>query len=180
MELENVGGLNPEPIAGFTTTMYYALRSDFETVAEPPAFDAVGGYATKAKCVGEHVFKTGKFFNTIEIVPDTGKIETTSIGERKRKLSQNAFTAQISGSEDVVLGFMRMVKNADFVVLVQENGGNMRQFGSQLLKGWFDSLAHTGEEAVEGNNSCTFTVMDKQKWPAPIYTGDIQIAPTQP
>lgn len=181
LELENIGASNPEPISGVTTTMYYALRSDLETVAEPPTYTAVGKYTTKSSCVGEHVFKAGKGFATIKIINETGKVESTYLGERKRRLFANAFTAQIAGTDEEVLGFMRMVKNEDFIGLVEEVGsGNFRQFGSQRLSAEFSALSAVIEEALEGNNSCTFTLSDKQKWPAPVYKGDITTLPVVP
>lgn len=178
LELENIGSSNPEPISGITTTMYYALRSNFTKVAEPPAFDAVGGVATKAACVGDHEFAQGKGFNTIKLVVETGKVESATLGERKRRLYQNTFTGQIAGTNEEVLGFMRMVKNEDFIVLVEEVGsGNIRQFGSARLSAEFSTMSAVIEEAVEGNNSLTITITDKQKWPAPVYGGDIVTLP---
>lgn len=181
MQLENIGSSNPEPISGLAVLVYYALRKDFKTVAEPPAFDAVGGFETKAAIATDHEFLEGKGFHTLTMVTETGKIETTPLGERKRKLSTNTLTGQIAGSEKAVLGFMRMVKNEDFIVLVKEVGSkNYRQLGSADLYAEFTNLTHTIEEAVEGNNALAFTIADKQKWPAPVYEGEIITLPIIP
>lgn len=176
--LEDIGGASCEPVSGLDTVMYIAPKADFATMADPPAFDAEGTLASKVTIATAHTFAEGKGFTKLKVVTETGTINTTMIGEKKRRLFQNELTAQIAGSEASVLGFMRMVKNGDFIVLVEEVGtGNIRQFGSNQFAAEFTALTQAIEGTVEGNNSLTFTVQDKQKWPAPVYTGDITEMP---
>jgi hypothetical protein len=175
---EDVGGESCEPVGGINIDIYYALRSDFETVIDPPAFGAAGTYATKAAIATAHTFKPGKGFNKITVASKTGTIKSTGSGERKRKGFTNEFVGQIQGSEAVVLGFMRMVKNADYIVLAEEAGsGRLRQLGSSRSFAEFTALEHSIEADMLGNNACTFTIQDTQLWPAPIYSGTVTQEP---
>jgi hypothetical protein len=179
--IENIGASSPEPISGLGFLIHYALRSDFTTVQEPPAFEAVGNFATKVTIEGDHVFAAGKGFNTIKFITESGAIETSPLGEKKRKIFKNTLTGSVAGSEAEVLGFMRMVKNEDFVVLFEELGTrNVRQIGSQLFPAEFEVLTHTLEALAEGNNALAITISDKQKWPAPVYKGEITTLPIVP
>jgi len=175
---EDVGGESCEPVGGINIDIYYALRSDFETVVDPPAFGAVGAYATKAAIATAHTFKDGKGFNKITVASKTGTIKSTMGGERKRRVYVNELAGQIQGSEAVVLGFMRMVKNADYIVLAEEAGsGRLRQLGSNRSFAEFTALEQSIEAEMTGNNACSFTIQDTQLWPSPIYSGTLEMAP---
>lgn len=181
--LEDVTGESCEPTSGMAMIVYYALHSDFTTIQDPPNICGIttATFATAAAITADHVFKAGKGFNKIKVVSETGTVVAAPLGERKRKVFQNTFTAQKAGSESEVLGMMRIVKNGEYIVLVEEAGsGRVRQIGSSRMPAEFSDLTHTIEPAFEGNNSLAFSIQDKQKWPAPIYSGDIVTLPITP
>lgn len=179
--LDNIGGASCEPIGGIAAKMYFALHSDFATITDPKELcgDSGDAAATLAELVTiaaipGHTFKATKKFAVLDIVLETGELTTTQIGEKARRLFQNQIVAQVAGSADTLLGFMRLIKNQQLIVLVEEVGsGNIRQFGSKRLPAWIEAQEHKIEATLEGNNSLTITIMDKQKYPAPIYLGDI-------
>ncbi len=178
--LEDVGVASCEPMAGVATEVLYAERGDFETVLDPKSLCGTGAAATLDElaeiAVAGHTFKVGKKWNKLTMVAETGEITTTQIGEKKRRLFENQVSVQIAGSSSKLLGWMRWAKNKDLIVLVREVGtGNYRQFGSDLLSAWTESQEHKLEAAAEGNNSTTVVVKDKQKWPAPVYKGDVML-----
>lgn len=179
--LDNITGEVCEPIGGIAAKLHYAFHSDFDVISDPK--ELCGESADAAATLEElatisdtpgHTLKAGKKFNTLDIVLETGEVTTTQIGEKKRRLFQNQIMGQVAGSGAKLLGFMRLIKNKDLIVLVEEVGsGNIRQFGSKRLPAWIEAQEHKIEATLEGNNSLTITIMDKQKHPAPIYLGDI-------
>lgn len=179
--LDNIGGESCEPVGGIAAKMMFAFRDDFEIVTDPK--DLCGDSANSAATLSElvvipatpgHTLKTGKKWNAYDIVLETGEVTTTQIGEKKRRLFQNQVVFQMAGSAPSLLGFMRLVKNKDLIILFQEIGSkSWRQLGSDALSAWIEGQEHKIEATLEGNNSATFTMMDKQKWPAAIYLGDI-------
>lgn len=178
--LDNITGEVCEPVGGIAGKIYFAEHSDFTTITDPKELcgDSADAAATLAELVTTPanglVLKAGKKFNVLDIVLETGEVTTTQIGEKKRRLFQNQIVGQVAGSGANLLGFMRLIKNKDLVVLVEEVGsGNIRQFGSNRLPAWIEAQEQKIEATLEGNNSLTITVMDKQKFPAPIYAGDI-------
>ena len=181
LALEDIGGESCEPVGGLAATAYIALHSDFETINDPADIcgdnlgadlDAVGSIAA------DHVFKADKGFVKLKCIPETGNIQSTLIGERRRRLFQNQLVIEIEGSEANMLGFLRNIKNADLVILVEEYGsGRIRQFGSDRLGAWLDGIDSLIEAVIEGKNSATVTMIDKQKWVAPVYKGTITEKP---
>lgn len=183
LALENIGGESCEPIAGIAGEVYYAKRSDFETLVDPKDLCGENEAETLEELIvipatPGHKLKVGKKFNKLNSVLETGEVTTTQIGEKKRRLFENQISIQIAGSHATLLAYMRWIKNQDLVFFAKEAGtGNLRQFGSSLLPAWVESQEHKIEATLEGNNSLTLVIKDKQKWPAPIYKGDIVLVP---
>lgn len=182
--LEDVGGVSCEPMAGVSTEVFYAERSDFESMIDPKNLCGVDAAATLDE-LGEiaapgHVFKAGKKWNKLTTVQETGEVTSTQIGDNKKvRLFENQIAIQIAGSSSKLKGWMRWAKSKDLIFLVREVGsGNYIQFGSDLLPAWIDAQEHKIEAVAEGNNAVTVTIKDKQKWVAPIYKGDIVVVAT--
>ena len=178
--LDNIGGASCEPMGGIEAIVYFAEHSDFETIVDPKELcgDSVNAAATLEELVTipspGHTFKPGKKWNKLNVVLETGEITSTQIGEKGRRLFQNQLTFQVAGSDPTILGLQRLLKNKKLMCLVTEVGsGQVRQFGSKRLPAWIESQEHKVEATLEGNNAATFTIMDKQKGPAPIYKGDV-------
>lgn len=178
--LEDVGVASCEPMAAIATEVLFAERADFETVVDPKSMCGTGAAATLDELAEipspGHVLKAGKKLNKLTTVQETGEVTTTQIGEKKRRLFENQVSIQVAGSSSKLLGFMRWAKNRDLIFLVREVGtGNYRQFGSNLLPAWTESQEHKIEANAEGNVSATIVIKDKQKYPAPIYKGDVTV-----
>lgn len=182
IQLEDIGMEVCEPTGGLTPKMWFALHKDFQTIVDPKDICGTVTADTFEELVEipapGHTFIEGKFFHKASLVSETGAITTSLLGEKKRRLFQNSLAVTISGSDSQLLGFLRWIKNQDLVILVEEFGsGNMRQFGSKRLPAWVEGIESAIEAVIEGNNSVTITINDKQKWPASVYLGDVAEAP---
>ena len=169
--LMDLDGTSCEPEGGISATVLIAPVKDFTVIGEPPPtledYETLGELATVSAA---HTFPVGKGFSQIESIQEISTLKCTGIGETERKLYQNEAMFKVSGSKADVLGFMRLVKNGRFIVLMEEAGsGNLRQIGTKLKPARFTAIESNIEAAAEGDNSVTFTIQDKQKWPAPIY-----------
>ncbi|RZJ92024.1 MAG: hypothetical protein EOO20_03260 [Chryseobacterium sp.] len=178
ISLVDIGGESAEPVAGFATDVLICPIVDLTTIIDPPAFDAAGDPDTKANIIGPHIAAATKGFTKIITVVETNTIKTTFIGGTGGQLFQNEAQITIAGSNAAILGFLRMVKNMTFIALLEEFGsGNLRQMGSKRMPARFTGLDAAIEAASEGRNNVVLTITDKQKWPAPIYTGDVPMKP---
>jgi len=183
LTLENIGGASAEPISGLAVDMYYGLHADFSSIEDPKDLDGLTTASTFAELVEipatpGHIMTTGKQLFKISAILETGGVKSPMIGEKGRRLYQNEATLEIAGSKPELLGFLRWIKNQKLIFFVEEFGsGQIRQLGSKRLAAWVEGVEHAIEAAVEGKNSVTITVMDKQKWPAAIYKGALQLAP---
>jgi hypothetical protein len=102
------------------------------------------------------------------------------IGNSGSQLFQNEFVIEIAGSSAELLGYLRLVKNLRFLLQVEEVGNsNIRQLGSKRFPARFTGIEQAIEAAMEGKNSVTLTVQDKQKWPAPVYKGTVPMQPAE-
>lgn len=103
------------------------------------------------------------------------------VGEKGRRLFENELVVEVGGSDADLLGFLRWIKNQKLVFNVVEFGtGNVRQLGSKRMPAWVEGIEHAIEAVIEGKNSVTLTLKDKQKWPASIYKGALQLTPVTP
>lgn len=184
VDLEDLGGESQEPIAGLATRVWYARKSDFETIVDTKKIEdedpdnVAKSYAELMEIIENHTFKTTKCFKTIDFVQETGEIKTKSIGPKGGKLFENEVTIQLAGSGADRLGLLRVLKNGDLIVLVEEVGsGNIRQFGWSKYGAEASNLEHEITAALEGNNSSKITFKDKNLGPASIYKGEISVVP---
>jgi len=179
--LNNIGGENCEPVAGIAATVHIAPIKDFTVIGEPPAdMETYTDPSALAVVTAAHTFPTGKGFTTLDGIEETGAVEVSFIGNPGGQLFQNQLTVVLRGDSKKLAGYMRLFKNMRFVALATEVGsGTIRQFGSKLMPARFSGIAEAIEAAMEGSNTVTFTIVDKQKWPAAIYpdTFDITLKP---
>lgn len=181
--VEDIGQEVCEPVSGIATKVYYSLHSDYDTIVDPA--DICGenegtDFASLVEIPASpgHTLKSEKRMYQIDIVEETGTVKSTMIGGKKRRLFQNEVAITIAGSDTKLLGFLRWIKNQSLVFFVEEFGtGNLRQLGSSKLASWVEGIEHAIEAVIEGNNSVTITLVDKQKWPAAVYLGDVVLEP---
>lgn len=184
LDLEDLGGESAEPIAGLATRAWYARHSDFETIVDTKRMEdldpanVAGSYEELMEINDDHVFKTGKCFNTIDFIQETGEVKCKTIGAKGGKLFENDVTIELAGSSSKLLGFLRAIKNDKLIVLVEEIGtGNVRQLGFSKYAAVADGLDHELAALVEGKNSAKVTFKDKNFGPASIYNGTISVTP---
>jgi len=177
INLVNVGADSCEPVAGLSSEVLIAPIKDFTVIGEPPpTLDAYVNVADLATVTTAHTFPVGKGFTSINGVEETGNIKTTMIGDNEGHLFQNEAVMEVRGSSAELLGYLRLVKNLRFIAMLTEIGtGNVRQMGSKLMPARFSGIEAAIEAAMEGKNSVTITMMDKQKWPAPVYPAGFAI-----
>lgn len=178
IKLENVGSESCEPVGGLTVEVHIAPVKDFTAVQEPPSLEGYTSLESLVTVAAAHTFPDGKGFSVIEGVEETGTLKSTMIGNPGSQMFQNELVIEVAGSTAKLLGFLRVAKNLRFVALAEEGGsGNQRQLGSKRSPARFTGIEAAIEAAREGKNAVTLTIQDKQKWPAPIYTGAIVLKP---
>lgn len=178
--LEDIGQEVCEPVAGLSQ-VYYSLYGEYTSIQDPKDICGTVPASTFAELVEihatpGHVMATGKKIHSLKFVTETGTIKSTMIGNKKNRLFENELAVEISGSDADLLGFLRWIKNQDLIFNIVEFGsGNVRQLGSSRLPAWVEGIEHAIEAVIEGKNSVTITLKDKQKWPASIYKGTLQL-----
>ncbi|MCO6501345.1 MAG: hypothetical protein J5I47_13350 [Vicingus serpentipes] len=169
---DNVGGIRHTEIY-FAATDWFADNG----IKKPSTHLGATSLEDLATISTSHVLLTGYGFMKITATPKTGNVESTLAGEDDGKVSNNKFTFMKPGSKAEVLGFQRKFQNRDGIWLVKEVDGQIRQIGSEEIPARMASVTNTlGGGGYDGKKGSTFEIEDFNAAPAPVYTGDIQLA----
>jgi hypothetical protein len=181
--LEDIGGESCEPVSGLAIDVYYALHSDYASIEDPKDLCGLLGAQNFAELVEisaapGHIFKPTKHLFKMETITESGSLKTKMIGDKGRHLFENSLEIELSGSSASLLGFLRWIKNQRFVFMCEEFGtGQIRQLGSKRMGAIVEGIDTAIEATVEGKNAVKLILKDKQKWPAAIYKGNLQLTP---
>lgn len=185
IKVEKIGGGDAEVSGAFShSELYVGFLENFDTLTEPKPRSGTAAAATLEELVSistDHVFATGFGFTKIKCIAETVGLETAQIGDpTKSPVQENKLTVQILGSTAEILGFKRLIKGRDLIVLATEfDSGQLRQIGSAKYAGKLLESSSKIEPAVEGENTTTLVFSDKQLYDAPIYEATLPI-PLQP
>jgi len=163
---ENAAGVSPVEI--------YAVRvSDCLTIAEPPALGTATSLAAAATIATAHTFAVGKGFFKINILPETGVVETTNEGEKGAKTNTNTFGGTLPGVNARNLGFIRKYQNVGMIFIVTQINGDKRQIGSKNSPAYLTEAPGTTGIKAGDINGIPVKFTDVQMYPAPIYASTI-------
>lgn len=189
INVESIGGSNCETSGGFVDSeVYVGFLENFATLSEPKELCDTNVPANVANNVEElvtinstHSFKPGFGFIKIKAIAETVGLEVNQIGEAKLSpVQENKLTIQILGSKAKILGFKRLCKGRDLIVLaIEHTSGQTRQIGSAKYAGRLLESSSKIEATLDGENTTTLMFGDKQKYDAPIYKGTIHRQPVE-
>ncbi len=167
-EGDNQGGIRHEFIL-------VADLDDMSTVSEPASMDAASTFAELATISVDHVFDQNGFMK-IKATYEEGDLECAMAGEMDGKVFNNKLSFSIPGQAADHLGFKRWAKDRDLICLVQDKAGVYRQIGSIATPARFEEVTGSlGGGGSQGKKGTSFVISDHQPYPAPIYTGAIQL-----
>jgi len=163
---ENPAGISPVEI-------YAARVIDFETIIKPAALGVATTLELAGSIVDPHAFPAGKGFFKINILPDTGSVETTNEGEKGSKTNTNVFSGTLPGNSARNIGFIRKYQNVGMIFLVKQINGEIRQIGSEDSPAYLTEASGTTGLKAGDINGMPVKFADVQSYPAPVYTGTI-------
>ncbi len=165
---------NDEIASGVSETEIYGARiSDFEEIKTIPALSAASTFAEAATISETHTFKAGKGFHKLNILPDTGNVESQSVGNKGAKSVNNRFSGTLPGTSARNKGYHRAVKNAGMIFIVKTRTGENVQIGSLAGPAYFEEFTPNTGTAPEDVNGIPFVISAIDKVAAPVYTGTI-------
>lgn len=163
-----------ETAAGVSPVSIWAGRvSDFLAIIKPPALSAALTLGEAATITGPHTFTPPKGFFKINILPDTGLVESTNEGEKGSKTNTNSFSGTLPGITARNLGFVRKYQNVGMIFLVTQTDGIIRQIGSEVQPAFLSEASGTTGQKAGDVNGIPVKFTDTQAYQAPIYSGTI-------
>lgn len=184
IKVEKIGATDVEVQGGFSNTeIYIGFLENFILLTEPKertGTDAAANLTELITITADHTFKEGFGFTKIAAIEETVSLECTQAGNPTMSTTSiNKLTVQLLGSGTEVLGFKRLCRGRQLIILANEQAtGNLRQIGSAKYAGQMIESSSKIDALAEGDNAVTFVFQDKQKYDAPIYTGIITPQPT--
>lgn len=177
MSLENTALLDvdwpdgSENIGGTAEKFWFAPKSHFAKGGIPEVSAAPASIADAATVNGSgFVFKTGRGWNTMHVITDTGGINCEPQGERSGKSFLNKYAYIHPGNKAAALGFCRYANNTSMIMVVQEADGTFRQMGSELFGVTFDVINPTTGNATAERKQISVECSYPSVSPAPIIT----------
>ena len=155
------------------TEIYAAFVADFDTISAPPALSAGTSYAELVTIPAAHTFTAPKGFFKLNVLPDTGLVESALVGNKGSKSYTNSFAGTLSGTSARNKGFGRKAKNAPMIFVVKLTNGERVQIGSETRPAYFEEFNPTSGATAEDVNGTAFKISDTQPYPAPIYAQTI-------
>ena len=173
--VENLDYCPTDEIAPGTseTDIYIAFKKDIDSIAEPPAMDVATSFEQAATISGTHAFSGGNGFFKVSILPDTGQVDSTGVGEKGAKSFQNSFSGTLPGTSKRNKGFARKAKNLAMIVLVKTATGEYVQLGSGKRGAFLETFDPSTGAKAEDVNGIPFVIQDIQPYCAPVYEGSI-------
>ena len=184
IKVEQISGTGScEVTGGFSNTeISVGFLENLENLTEPKPRCGPGAGATLEELIeinATHTFKAGFGFTKIKAILETVGLESNQIGTAtKSPAVENKLTVQVKGSLPEILGYDRLIRGRDLIVIAPEfASGNKRQIGSAKFAAQLSEAPSVIEATIDGENITTWVFMDKQTYKAPIYNGDITEQP---
>lgn len=173
--LENIDFCPTDEIAAGVSEVeiYAAPVSSFDSIIAPPALNVATTLDAAATITGPHTFTAPAGFFKLNILPDTGLVESAMVGEKGSKSFANSFSGTLPGNSARNLGFGRKFKNVGMIFLVKQTNGEVRQIGSAVKPAYMEEYNGTSGAKAEDINGIPYKFSDVQAYPAPIYSGVI-------
>jgi len=124
-----------------------------------------------AVLIGDYIPKPYCSFKKLNISNDTGKVDDKKLDLIDHNTYESEYGFMLSRINAETIGFQRVAPTSRFIVLVEENSGNLRSLGFKNFPALISSNASTGTASAQ--KSITFNVLSRQPGPAPIYMGGI-------
>lgn len=159
---EQVGGTS-------NTQIWYCAHRDFTTIAEPPALDVAVSYEEAATIATAHTFTAPKGFKKLEVLPDTGVVESAIEGETGSKSVSNSFGGTLPGVSARNAGWFRKHKNLGMIFIVTERNGVKKQIGSKVNPAYISEASASSGLKSADVNGIPFKITDVQAYLAPVY-----------
>ena len=154
--------------------VYVAAVSDFVTIEKPADLKTGLTLEDIATIKAAHVFKAGRGFHKVQLSPDSGKVESTNVGEKGFLNLENSFTGMVQGTGPKVAGWVRKYKNIPLIVVVKEKSGNIKQIGSDLSGAYVSEINATSGAAAGDKKGTTVKIAAIQGYMAPEYAAAIE------
>jgi len=163
-----------EVVAGISPVAIYACPvKDFTEIQKPKALNVAVSLEEAGTIDGSHTFTAPKGFFKIDILPDTGLVESANEGEKGAKSNTNSFSGTLAGTDAKKVGFIRKYQNQPMIFIVTENDGTKKQIGSEVSPAYMSEGSQNSGQKAGDVKGTVVKFTDVQAYPAPVYTGTI-------
>ena len=167
---------DPNP-AGIKSKIYLASAGD---VTNSPKLKSdmtpAGTNAGDGATIGEvYTMASGKLFKEFTIIPLSGEVTDTLVGEVGGKTFESTFDFMIAGTKADQLEFAKCIANGCLIAIVPEKSGQRRVLGDKDDHAFVESIVlKTGKKGGDVRAG-TYQIKSVQGYPAPVYDAALAI-----
>lgn len=157
------------------TRVLYAVKSDFTTLAEPPASPST--QAEKVTISTNHAFAEGNGFREAWVNLDTSKLDLEISGSRYSKSGKAKLSMMIPGDSANISAFVQ--DDPELIILVQQNpcqSGAYWQIGTKCQGANIAAGAKWTSGAQEGDDMGWEIPIEANQSSVLYYTGTVTMA----
>lgn len=181
MDLGNITESCKTNTAGTGVVLKWAPVSYFDAIAKATAASAAATADEIVKITTAHTFLTGKGFHNLEVVMNTGGVESNSVGEIAGKSFEHMAKGFVSNNDPLNLGLLTKLASCKYILLVPEiteDGTVYRQIGNEDRPGYCeDNSYNSGTAAADRRGTTVSFKSDGNATHAPFYSGTITMHP---
>jgi hypothetical protein len=166
----------PNP-PGLKTKIYLAPADDFTAMPlfkdkmTPPNTDP-GASVTYGEAFTPVV---GGGFRSFDIIPLSGSVVDTAVGETGSKSFESVFNFKIAGTKADQLEFAACILNGCLIGIAPEKSGQKRVLGTNDDYAWVESIELNTGAATSDQRAGTYALKSAQGTPAPVYDAALAI-----
>lgn len=166
-------------LSGIKTEAYWCKKSDIATFPTLPAVPTTLGELVTID--DDFVFEDGKCWKKFYTTLEAGEIVSTREGPTDHGGWRNKATLAFPRNDSSGLGAAALSTNGEFVILVKEPAtGYLRLIGNDYCTGArvMEGESKSGKQLTE-SKGVVITFYDVANEPACIYTGELQLEPSE-
>jgi len=165
-----------ENIGGTQQLLYFAALRDFLTLEEPIPLKTAVTDAELVNISTDHIFQTGKNFQTLYTTEDLGTVEYETQGDADGKSVKPIAKLFYPGVDEDILAFIAKVKNDLMIFLIPLADGTVLQIGSKQFPARV-TPKWTSAQNSSGVRGCEMEITQIVAGSPVIYSGAISTTP---
>lgn len=181
MDLGNIIEVCQSNVGGTGVELLWAPISYFDTIAAPVGLATATTADQIVSITTAHTFVAGKGFHKMDVLIDTGAVESNAVGDIGGKSFEHICKGFVSNNGALNTGLLTMLASCKYMFLVPENTANgvvYRQIGNKQRPAFCETNDYkSGEAAADRRGTSVAFKSNGHGIHVPFYSATITMHP---